>query len=207
MPINPKFITTSCWNAIAYIILILFLLARNIWDIKLNGLAWQVLGLINQLLLILLFIFVVEVLRRANEKPFIVISYSLYPVITALSAVIFSFFKVSVISPVMVTLGALAMIININLFIQSFRLKKSPVRIGCRMVAITVFVILLIKQSIPVLFAFVFPFDQSIYMSIIGWASLVDLALYIFVPINVILMIRKLNGVQTGGEDKPVLDI
>ncbi len=207
MPINPKFITTSFWNAIAYIILILFLLARNIWGLVLNGLAWQVLGLLDQLLLVLLFIFVIEVLRRANEKPYIIISYCLYPVIMVVSGTIFTFFKPSFLSPVVTSLGVLALLVNFNLFIQVFRLKRSPERIYCQMVAITVCVILFIKQLFPILFVSFFHFDQIIFKTAMDRAALVELALYIFVPINVILMIRKLNGLQAGGEDKPVMDI
>lgn len=193
MPINPKFLIATFWNAIAYIILILFLLARNIWDIKLNGLAWEVLSLMNQLLLILLFIFVIEVLRQAKEKRYTIISYSLYPVILVVSATIFTFFKPSFLSPVVTSLGVLALLVNINLFIQSFRLKKSPVCIYCRMVAITVCVILFIKQLFPILFVSFFDFDQIRYKTAMDWAALVDLALYIFIPINVILMIRKIG--------------
>lgn len=196
VPINRKFILATSWGAIAYIILNVFLLCKGITGFKLTSLTWKTIGLLNSLLLVFLFIFVVEVLRRTKDKRYVIAGYCLYPALTLFTMCVLTIFPVPILSPVMVTLGALGVLVDINLFIQGLRLKKSPIRIYLRMIAIIIFVILLFQQLFPLLIAARFHYDKLLYMKLHSFAALFSFTLYILIPINVFLIIRKLKSVQ-----------
>lgn len=196
MPINPKFTIATFWCAVSYIVLILLLLVRGILEIKLNYLTWNVVDVANQVLLIILLVFIADVVKHAQVNKYTLISFSLYPGMLLLTLVISWGFKLHILNPVILALGILSNLIIINLFIQGLRLKRSAVKVYCRLIAISLFVILFSRIVSPIIIAITArKYNLLTVRRIHANAAILSLALYIFIPILVILMIGKLKKV------------
>lgn len=192
---GPKILVVTFWRSVLYFACIILMIYINTDTEHPAALLFKILNIFTQLTLVSLFLSLVTILKNIKEKRAIVISFILYPACILLGMLNSLVFKYNHLSAFAIITASLTILITINLLIQTFRMRKSYITIYYRVIAITLFIIPFNKIIIPVIFALIYKSDNYGFTNVLRINSLLNLALFLFVPAAIILMVYKLKQV------------
>ena len=191
-------LVSAFWRAILYLITVLLLLYMNLRAPETSALLHNFVSVISQLLLILIFVSLITILKKINERRIIIISFIFYPVIllfTLANSLIFHNVLTSLPTVILATFNVITVI---NLFIQVFRIKRSYISVYYRLIVITIFAIFTIKLIVPLLAVLFNHLNNGAHLE--GLTRMIPVlseCLYIIIPVGIILMIKKIKFISS----------